>query len=201
MDSLAGIPIIAAICHTVDGKGDHRAPGTTSGTLKWKAQCATNLLRQLVHHRERKRSSAALASSQGQAPVPSIIMTGDLNVTRQALKEEMGVMYFDDIEEDREMSAVQQGNRFAIADCEVELYEGLPSITGADNRHEVACCDISVARQPVFPTPEDRTRMDDELLEQGRKVFADMQSAREAALAATQGQGMRPARCPVTQTR
>ena len=93
-------------------------------------------LRQLVHHRERKRSSAALASSQGQAPVPSIIMTGDLNVTRQALKEEMGVMYFDDIEEDREMSAVQQGNMFAIADCEVELYEGLPSITGADNRHE-----------------------------------------------------------------
>ena len=93
-------------------------------------------LRQLVHRRERKRSSAALASSQGQAPVPSIIMTGDLNVTRLALKEEMGVMYCDDIEEGREMSAVQQGNMFAIADCEVELYEGLPSITGADNRHE-----------------------------------------------------------------
>ena len=97
-----------------------------------------------------------------------------MNCTRKALKEEMGVMYFDDIEEDREMSAVQQGNMFAIADCEVELYEGLPSITGADNRHEVACYDISVARQPVFPTPEDRTRMDDEVLEQGRKVFADM---------------------------
>ena len=79
-------------------------------------------------------------------------MAGDLNCTRKALKEEMGVMYFDDIEEDREMSAVQQGNMFAIADCEVELYEGLPSITGADNRHEVACYDISVARQPVFPT-------------------------------------------------
>ena len=63
-------------------------------------------------------------------------MAGDLNCTRKALKEEMGVMYFDDIEEDREMSAVQQGNMFAIADCEVELYEGLPSITGADNRHE-----------------------------------------------------------------
>ena len=73
-------------------------------------------LRQLVHHRERKRSSAALASSQGQAPVPSIIMTGDLNVTRQALKEEMGVMHFDDIEEDREMLVVGQGNMFAIAD-------------------------------------------------------------------------------------
>ena len=198
--SPAGIPIIAASCHTVDGQGHHRAPGKKSRALKWKAQCATNILRQLVHERERKRRAAAPASSQGQAPA-SIIMAGDLNCTRKALKEEMGVMYFDDIEEDREMSAVQQGNMFAIADCEVELYEGLPSITGADNRHEVACYDISVARQPVFPTPEDRTRMDDELLEQGRKVFADMQSAREAALAATQGQGMRPARCPVTQTR
>ena len=107
--------------------------------MKWKAQCATNILRQLVHERERKRRAAAPASSQGQAPA-SIIMAGDLNCTRKALKEEMGVMYFDDIEEDREMSAVQQGNMFAIADCEVELYEaqyeGLPSITGADNRHE-----------------------------------------------------------------
>ena len=88
-----------------------------------------------MHERERKRRAAAPASSQGQAPA-SIIMAGDLNCTRKALKEEMGVMYFDDIEEDREMSAAQQGNMFAIADCEVELYEGLPSITGADNRHE-----------------------------------------------------------------
>ena len=43
-------------------------------------------------------------------------MAGDLNCTSKALKEEMGVMHFDDIEEDREMLVVGQGNMFAIAD-------------------------------------------------------------------------------------
>ena len=76
---------------------------------------------------------------------------------------------------------------FAIGDDVVDLYEGLPRIHGGDDRLEVGCYDISVAL-PEFPTPEDRMRVDDEVQEQGRKVLADMQSVREAALAATQGQ-------------
>ena len=131
--------------------------------MKWKAQCATNILKQLVRCRERRRrDGAAHASSQGQAPapVPSLIMAADLNCTKQALKAEMGVIYFD----------------------------GLPRIKGADKQHEVGCYDISVARPPEFPTPEDRTRVDDKVQEPGKKVLADTRSAREAALAATQGQ-------------
>ena len=52
--------------------------------MKWKAQCATNVIRQLVSHRERTRSAAARASSQGQGQAPAIIMAGDLNCTPEA---------------------------------------------------------------------------------------------------------------------
>ena len=107
--------------------------------MKWKAKCAVNILSQLVQRRESQRSAAAaLASSQGQEPppAPGIIMAGDLNCTPKAMKDEITFMYFDFVEEDRHMFCINRGNMFAIADCEVELYEGLPSITGADNRHE-----------------------------------------------------------------
>ena len=70
----------------------------------------------------------------------------------------------------------------------MEPYERLPLIKRADNMHEVACFDIPVTRPPQFPTPEPETRADAQVLEQGRKVLADMQSAREAALAVPQGQ-------------
>ena len=47
-------------------------------------------------------------SSPRPFQAPSI-MCGDLNCTTEALKDEMGVMYFDEIEEDMEMSAAQRG--------------------------------------------------------------------------------------------
>ena len=97
-----GIPIIVASVHTIDGSGNHRAPGNSSTKrTKLKAECATSVLRELLHHRERKRKAAAArASSQGQvqAPVPSIIMAGDLNINGKALEEEMCELYCDDIE-------------------------------------------------------------------------------------------------------
>ena len=161
--------------------------------MKWKAQCATNILKQLVRCRERRRrDGAAHASSQGQAPapVPSIIMAGDLNTTKQALMEEMSTMHIDESEEERELQAAQKGNMFVIGDCVVDLFTGLPRIKGADNMHEVGCYDISVARTPEqeFPAPSDRMRVDDKAQERIKKVLADMQSALEAARAATQGQ-------------
>ena len=37
-------------------------------------------------------------------------MAGDLNCNKQALKEEMAVMYFDELDEEREVAAAQLGN-------------------------------------------------------------------------------------------
>ena len=63
---------------------------------------------------------------------------------------------------------------FAIADRQVSLHKGLPCIRGADGQHEVGCFDITFDRPAEFPTPAPQPRVNDEVLEQGRKVFADM---------------------------
>ena len=72
--------------------------------------CATNIIKQMVQHREdkrteqhreQKRRARAPALSQGQpGPLPNVIMVGDLNVTRDVLERDMKEMDHGYTEED-----------------------------------------------------------------------------------------------------
>ena len=51
----------------------------------------------------------------------TIIMAGDLNCTKEALEEDMSIMYFDHLTEDRHTMAENKGNLFAISDGKVKV--------------------------------------------------------------------------------
>ena len=112
--SPAGIRVLVANAHTIDGQGNHRAPGKSKGArLRWKAECAVTSIAHLVLEREKAhRDAAALASSQGHTPPnpPAIIMAGDLNITAPSLKETLGSMIFDDITRARDISVIHGGD-------------------------------------------------------------------------------------------
>ena len=151
LTSPEGIPVIAAGVHIVDGSAmHHAAPGNTrNAKMRWKANYATTVLRQLMELREQRRGEA-LASSRGQRiasalerwPSPRIIMVGALNTTVEAMQEAMGQLHRPD-QADRRMAALHHYNMVAITDnAASDKYEGLGRITGADNRHEAGCYDI-----------------------------------------------------------
>ena len=117
MTSPSGDYIIAVNCHTVDGQDNLKAAGKTSQRrIQYKAQCATNIIQQVVRHRMQGRASA---SSQGQQVSassrvkPSIIVVGDLNVGPTALKTQLGSV---DIDEDTDMVGTNVGNLFCFSD-------------------------------------------------------------------------------------
>ena len=169
--SPTGIPIIAVICHTVDGQGKHAAPGKGAARrAAYKAQCATNVIAQVVQHRAQGRASSssqgqpsALASSQGQ---PSIIIAGDLNVTAAAFKEQLGFMC---IAEDVDLTASHWGNMFVISDCTAQTCDGLPRIRGPDNQHEVGFFDVTADKPCAWSStnlPDDCTFVRNDVYEQ-----------------------------------
>ena len=149
MTSPTGASVIAVSCHTVDGQGRHKAPGRTAEERhKFKAQCCTNIITQVV--RQAVEEWAARASSQGQSRQPAIIIAGDLNTPRDAFLEAMGVLQLD---EDVEINAPYTGNLYAITDREVQHCEGLPLIKGPDNQHEAAFMELSLFEQVAFTAP------------------------------------------------
>ena len=107
------VPVIAACVHTVDGQGDHRAPGSSSAARqRWKAQCAMTVLGHLMKVRDQRRREA-LASASSRGPVmsstwagPSIIMVGDLNTTEEAMREALQQLPCTRGQADRRMAAL-----------------------------------------------------------------------------------------------
>ena len=147
MTSPSGDYIIAVNCHTVDGQGTHKPPGNSSRRrIQYKAQCATNIIQQVVRYRMRMQGRAS-ASSQGQQAFassrvnPSIIMAGDLNVGPTALKTQLGSV---DIDEDTDMVGTNVGNLFCLSDCQTTISKGLPQLRGPDKEHLVGVFDVSV---------------------------------------------------------
>ena len=145
MTSPSGDYIIAVNCHTVDGQDNLKAAGKTSQRrIQYKAQCATNIIQQVVRHRLQGHASA---SSQGhyfagERAKPSIIIAGDLNVGPTALKTQLGSV---DIDEDTDMVGTNVGNLFCLSDCQTTISKGLPQLRGPDKQHLVGVFDVSVA--------------------------------------------------------
>ena len=107
--SPVGTPIIAVSCHTVDGQGSHKAPGRTGDDKSiWKAECATNIITHMVHYREKTRARAR-ASSQGQPATPTILIVGDMNITRAVMMRAMQNIDDGDVDEDCTLLAVNSG--------------------------------------------------------------------------------------------
>ena len=146
MTSPTGHSIIAVNCHTVDGQDNHKAAGKTSQRrIQYKAQCATNIIQQVVRHRMQGRASASSQGQQAYASFgvePSIIMAGDLNVGPTALKTQLGSV---DIDEDTDMVGTNVGNLFCFSDCHTTICEGFPQLHGPDSQHLVGVFDVSVA--------------------------------------------------------
>ena len=151
MTSPSGVSIIAVSCHTVDGQRHHKPPGKTPEARdKYKAQCARNIVQQMVQHRTQGRASASsqgqldFASSQGQ---PRIIICGDLNVRPgllQSALQDMKVGPGLDVDTDIVVSNV--GDMFVISDCGASECVGLPHVKSPDNQHDVGFFDVSVAQ-------------------------------------------------------
>ena len=134
LTSPEGIPVIAACVHVVDGSArHHNAPGKNSNAkMRWKADCATTVLRQLMELREQRRGEALawrIASSRGQRiasalerwPGPRIIMMGDLNTTDAAIRDAMCQLRCRLVG----VGGFSPQTMVAIADRKANRYEGL----------------------------------------------------------------------------
>ena len=193
LTSPEGFPVIVAAVHNRDG--DFASSQGNDG-MRMRAAWGASIIQQVVElSGKRRREEAAKGQRIGHAGQlgPSIIVAGEFNITLEVLLDAIaGTMPIYDAESNDDTSlmafGVGSGSLFAISDRELNPYESLPAIRGADGNKGVDGYDICFDK-PVLPPdrppqgqPLGHTRVGDEadLERSTQKLKADMQSARKA---------------------